>query len=239
MAERIDDLQCRGYRIIQDTEAFCFGMDAVLLANFAAPSVSGETPVLDFCTGNGIIPLLLAAKTEAPVIHGLEIQPAAVQLARRSAALNHAEDRIRIVEGDLRDFRALFPEACVKVVTANPPYLRTGLRNADSRKKIARHEILMTFPELAKAAAYVLKTRGSLFLVHRPSRLPEILETLRKEHLEPKRLRMVYPYQDREANLFLLEAVKGGGIELRVEPPLIVYEAEQKYTNEIFEIYGK
>ncbi len=237
MAERIDDLQCRGYRIIQDTEGFCFGQDAVLLANYAMSAVRPESRVLDLGTGTGIVPLLIAAKSEAREIYGLEIQESVAALAERSVALNGAGDRVHIVRGDLKQVRELGFCDCMNVVTSNPPYMNTGLRSTENRKLISRHEVLCSFSDVAAAAAAALKSKGKFFLVHRPNRLAEIIAELKKHQLEPKRLRLVYPFEGKEANLFLLEAVKGGGTELHVEPPLIVYREVGKYSDEIQKIY--
>ena len=238
MTERIDDLQCNGYRIIQEEKGFCFGMDAVLLANFAVPFVNKETKFLDLGTGTGIIPLLIAAKTEAENIAGIELQAEVAGMAERSVRLNHAEERIRIIAGDIREIRSMGMGSSVNVVTANPPYMKTGLQSTENRKLISRHEVTGIFRDFAEAAAFVLKSNGRFFLVHRPNRLPEIMAELGRVHLEPKRLRMVYPYLGSEANLFLLEAVKGGKSQLTVEKPLIVYQEQNQYTQEIYEIYG-
>lgn len=237
MAERIDDLQCRGYRILQDSEGFCFGMDAVLLANFAAEAVTAGQRTLDLGCGNGIIPILLAAKTEAAELYGLEIQEKAAALARRSVGLNGETERIRILRGDLREIRSTGLGGTMDVVTANPPYMRSGIRNPDSAKLIARHEVLCDFHDVASAAAYALKSGGKFFLVHRPHRLADVLCELRSSRLEPKRMQMVHPYREREANLFVLEAVKDAGRELRVLPPLIVYSAPNMYTAEALRRY--
>lgn len=237
MAERIDDLQCNGYRIIQDTDGFCFGMDAVLLANYAVPSVVPGARVLDLGTGTGIIPLLIAAKTDAAELTGIEIQKDVAEMAERSVRLNHQEHRMRILQADVREIRTLGLDSSMNVVTSNPPYMKAGLKNAESRKLISRHEVACSFYDIAYAAAFTLKSNGKFFLVHRPNRLADIITELRRVHLEPKRMRLVYPYQDREANLFLMEAVKGGRSQLTVEPPLIVYREANVYSDEILEIY--
>lgn len=239
MAERIDDLQCRGYRIVQDTEGFCFGMDAVLLSNFSAKSIGRGERVLDLCCGNGIVPLLLGAKTEAEAIYGLEIQERAVELAKRSVELNGESGRIHILQGDLRNIREMELDSSMDKVTANPPYMNTGLRNPDTAKQIARHEVLCSFRDVAFAACHSLKSGGSFFLVHRPNRLVDIMTELRTMKLEPKRLQLIHPFQNREPNLFLMEAVKGAGRELRILPPLIVYKEPQVYTEEILRLYGR
>ena len=236
--ERIDDLQCHGYRIIQNPDWFCFGMDAVLLSEYARSFVNASTPVMDLCTGSGVIPLLLAGKTDAVELHGMEIQPEISDMARRSVALNDLTDRITIETGYVRAYRETGYNAHLKVVTVNPPYMKSGLYNASDRKSIARHEVLCTLEDVMAAASYLLKSNGRLFMVHRPERLADIVTLGRKYHLEPKRMRFVHPYIGSSANMVLLEAVKGGGVQLTVEKPLIVYREKQMFSDEIREIYG-
>lgn len=236
--ERIDDLQRNGLSIIQDTRAFCFGMDAVLLSGFARIPEGGYA--VDLGTGNGIIPLLLSAKTRAAHITGLEIQKGAADLAGRSVLMNNLSERISIVEGDIKEASALLGKGRFDTVTSNPPYMKSGggLKNPDSPKAIARHEIALCFEDLARESSALLKHGGSLYIVHRPLRLAEIFVTLMKYKLEPKTMRMVHPYLGHEANMVLLEARKGSGPELRTLPPLIVYKEEGVYTEEILEVYG-
>ena len=236
--ERLDELQRNGYRIIQNEKKFCFGMDAVLLSGFAQVK-PGET-VLDLGTGTGIIPILLEAKTEGEHFTGLEISPASVDMARRSVALNGLEDKIEIVHGDIREAGSLFKPASFDVVTSNPPYMtgQHGLVNPDLDKAAARHELLCTLEDVVKAAAKLVRTGGRFYMVHRPFRLAEIIRTLSEYHLEPKRLRMVYPYVDREPNMVLIESVRSGRPRVTVEKPLIVYEKPGVYTQEILDVYG-
>ena len=236
--ERLDDLQINGYEIIQHPGKFCFGMDAVLLANFAR--VKQKECALDLGTGTGIIPILLTAKTEGMHFTGLEIQEESADMARRSVAHNHLEEKVDIVTGDIKEAAELFGPASFDVITTNPPYMigQHGLKNPSETKAIARHEILCTFADITAAAKKLLKNKGKLFLVHRTFRLSEILCQLSKDGLEPKRIRFVHPYIDKEPNIFLLEAVKGGKSRMTVEPPLIVYEKAGKYTEEIYKIYG-
>ncbi len=238
--ERLDDLQRNGYRIIQDPGRFCFGMDAVLLSGFASRGVKPGDRVLDLGTGTGILPILLAARTEASHLTGLEIQPESVDMARRSVALNGLNGRITVTEGDIREAGKYFAAASFDVVTCNPPYMpgRHGLPNPSAPKAIARHEVLCTFADAAAAAAGLLRTGGSFFLVHRPFRLAEILVTLSRCKLEPKRMRLVYPYADREPNLVLLQAIRGANPRLTIEKPLIIFQRQGVYTNEICEEYG-
>lgn len=238
--ERLDDLQRNGYRIIQDPGRFCFGMDAVLLSGFAAEGVKPGTRLLDLGTGTGIIPILLSARTRAAHLTGLEIQAQSADMARRSVALNGLENRISIIQGDIREAGELFSAASFDVVTCNPPYMigQHGLQNPETPKAIARHEILCTFEDVAAQAAGALCPGGSFFLVHRPFRLAEIMMTLMKYRLEPKRMQLVHPFADREPNMVLLQAVRGGRSRLQVEKPLIIYRAPGEYTDEIYEIYG-
>jgi len=236
--ERIDDLQRNGYRIIQDPARFCFGMDAVLLSGFAEHA-KGEK-MLDMGTGTGIIPILMAAKTDIQKIIGLEIQEESADMARRSITLNHLEERIDIVTGDIKEAAMIFQAASFDVVTCNPPYMigQHGIKNADMPKTIARHEVLCDFEDVAKAASKLLKPSGHFYLVHRPFRLAELMVTLHNYKLEPKRMKLVYPYVDKEPNMVLIEACRGGKPRMTVEKPLIVYEKPGQYTREIYDIYG-
>lgn len=236
--ERIDDLQRNQLKIIQNPEKFCFGMDAVLLSGFAKVK-PGET-VLDLGTGTGIIPLLLSAKSEAYHLTGLEIQAESADMARRSVAMNGLEDRIRIIEGDIKDASKQLGAAVYDVITCNPPYMigQHGLKNPDMPKAIARHEVLCTFEDVARETARLLKPGGKFFLVHRPFRLAEIIGTLLSYKLEPKRMQLVYPFVDKEPNMMLLEASRGGNSRMTVEKPLIVYQKPGVYTSEIYDIYG-
>lgn len=236
--ERIDDLQRDGYRIIQNPEKFCFGMDAVLLSGFARVK-EGER-VLDLGTGTGIIPLLLSAKTKAAHLTGLEIQAESADMAVRSVLLNGLEEKIDIVQGDIKEAGAIFWAASFDVVTCNPPYMigQHGLQNPDAPKAIARHEVLCTLEDVISQAAKVLKPGGNFFLVHRPFRLAEIITTLTRYRLEPKRMQLVYPFIDKEPNMVLIEANRGGKPRMTVEKPLIVYKEPGVYMPEIYEIYG-
>lgn len=236
--ERLDDLHRNGFQIIQNKEKFCFGMDAVLLSGFA--KVKEGEKVLDIGTGTGIIPILLAAKTPGQHFTGLEIQPESADMARRSVALNHLEEKISIVEGDVREADQLFSAASFDVITSNPPYMTGshGLVNPDMPKAIARHEICCTLEDLVSQTEKLLRPGGRFFMVHRPFRLAEIMTVLTAHHLEPKRMRLVYPYVDREPNMVLIEGLLGGNSRITVEKPLIVYEKPGVYTQEIRAIYG-
>lgn len=236
--ERIDDLQRNQYKIIQNQKKFCFGMDAVLLSGFA--KVKKDEVALDLGTGTGIIPLLLEAKYKGMHYTGLEIQEESADMARRSVALNHLEDKINIVTGDIKEASLVFGNGTFDVVTCNPPYMtgNHGLVNKDMPKTIARHEILCTLEDVVREASKVLKPNGRFYLVHRPFRLAEIMTTLIQYKLEPKRLMMVHPFIDKEPNMVLIECSKGGKSRIQVEPPLIVYKEQGVYTDAIYDIYG-
>lgn len=236
--ERIDDLERNGYQIIQNPDKFCFGMDAVLLSGFA--KVKAQAKVLDMGTGTGIIPILLEAKTQAAHLTGLEIQEESADMARRSVLLNHLENKIDIVTGDIKEADSLFKAASFDVITCNPPYMigQHGITNPDAPKAIARHEILCTLDDVVRNAATLLKPGGNFCMVHRPFRLAEIISVMTKYKLEPKRMRLVYPFIDKEPNMVLIEGCRGGKPRMTVEKPLIVYKEQGKYTDEIYEVYG-
>ena len=236
--ERLDELHRKGYKIIQSPNKFCFGMDAVLLSGFAKVA-EGET-ALDLGTGTGIIPILLEAKNSGSHYTGLEIQEESADMARRSVLYNHLEEKIDIVTGDIKEATTIFKAASFDVVTSNPPYMNHshGLVNPNKPLAIARHELLCTLDDVVRAAAKVLRPGGRFYMVHRPMRLVEIINTLSKYKLEAKRIRMVHPYVDKEPNMVLIEAVRGGKPMLKVEPPLVVYKEVNVYTDEIYDIYG-
>ena len=236
--ERLDDLQRNGYKIIQNENKFCFGMDAVLLSGFS--NVKEGENVLDLGTGTGIIPILLAGKTKGRHFTGLEIQSCSADMAARSVKYNHLEDRISIVEGDIKEAGKVFEPASFDVITSNPPYMtgQHGLVNPDEEKAIARHEICCTLEDVISQTAKLLRVGGRFYLVHRPFRLAEIIHMLVEYRLEPKRMKLVYPFVDREPNMVLIEAVRGGKSRITVEKPLIVYQKPGVYTDEIYDIYG-
>lgn len=236
--ERIDELQRNGYRIIQNPERFCFGMDAVLLSGFAW--AKKQERCLDLGCGNGIIPILMEAKTEGKHFTGLEIQPESADMARRSVALNGLQDRIDIVEGDIKDASKIFGESSFHVVTTNPPYMTAqhGLTNLYEAKTIARHEVLCNLEDIIRESARLLMPGGRFYMVHRPFRLAEIISLMVQYRMEPKRMRLVYPYVDREPNMVLIEGLRGGKSRMTVEKPLIVYKEPGKYTDEIYDVYG-
>ena len=235
--ERLDDLQ-NGYYIIQNMQDFCYGIDAVLLSGFA--KVKPGERALDMGTGTGIIPILLKAKTQGKHFTGLEIQERSAEMARRSVAYNHLEDTVTIQTGDIKEAAAIFGRASFSVVTCNPPYMigSHGLTNPHLPKAIARHEVLCTLEDVISQASQVLEPHGRFYMVHRPFRLAEIMGLMMKYKLEPKRIRLVYPFVDKEPNMVLIEGLSGGNPRITVESPLIVYEKPGVYTKEIREIYG-
>lgn len=236
--ERIDDLGIKGYRIIQNPKGFCFGMDAVLLGNYAKPKLNSK--VVDLGTGTGIIPLIINGKNSVEKIYGIEIQEEVADMASRSVSLNKLEDKIEILNLDLKQAPEVLGVNSYDVVTSNPPYMAVGegLINEDSKKQISRHEVKCNMEDVAEAASRLLRHHGKFYLVHRPSRLVDILISLRKHKLEPKRIRFVHPKVGEKPNLLLIEAVKAAKPELRTEAPLYVYNEDGSYTDEIHRIYG-
>lgn len=235
--ERVDDLMAGGLAIIQHPDVFCFSMDAVLLARFVTLPPRGR--IVDLCTGNGIIPLLLTTRTEAEII-GVEIQERLCDMARRSVALNGLEARVSILCRDLRTCTEVLPVGVFDVVTANPPYLpRDGADlSANPHQAAARHELFCTLEDVVRVASRLVKSGGRVAFVYRPARLVELLALMRQHRVEPKRIRFVHPYADRPANLVLVEGIRDGGVELRVLPPLVVYRTEGTYTDEVLRIYN-
>jgi len=237
--EQIDTLK-NDYKIIQDTERFQFGIDAVLLADFANKGVKAGDSVIDLGTGTGIIPLLMAGKLNEVAFTGLEVQEASAEMAARSVAMNGLEDRIQIIHGDIRKVDGLFEKHSFNVVTCNPPYMidEHGKGNELDAKTIARHEVMCTLEDVVAAADYLLATHGRFFMIHRPFRLPEIFESLAAHKLEPKRMRLIQPFADKEPNMVMIEARKNAKRRLTIEPPLIVRYDDGNYTAEIRQIYG-
>lgn len=236
--ERLDELHRNGYYIIQNPERFCFGMDAVLLSGFAKAK-KGER-VLDLGTGTGIIPILMEAKTESEDFTALEIQEESADMARRSVLYNHLENRINIVTGDIKDASKIFGASSFDVITTNPPYMigEHGISCASDAKAIARHEVLCDLDDILRESAKLLRPGGRFYMVHRPFRLAEIMSKMVAYKIEPKRMKLVYPYIDKEPNMVLIEGLQGGKSRLTVEKPLIVYKEQGVYTDEIYDIYG-
>lgn len=236
--ERIDDLNRCGYKIIQNTDKFCFGMDAILLSDFARAEKGDK--VVDLGTGTGIIPILMEAKTNADSYIGIDIQTESVEMANRSINMNNQQDKIKIFQCDIKTASNKLGLGLYNVVTTNPPYMKysKGLVNPNSAKAIARHELKCSLEDVVREASKLLKVGGKLYMIHRPFRLVEIINLMTQYKLEPKRMRFVYPYVDKEPNMVLIEALKGGKSMVKVEKPLIVYKDVNVYTDEIHQIYG-
>ncbi len=235
--ETLDDLNLKGIQVIQKKDAFRFGVDAVLLANFA--KVRKNAKVVDLCTGTGIIPFILAGKTYASDIIGVEIQQEFVDMANRSVEYNKLEDKITFLSGDLKDKELIKKIPKVDVVTVNPPYKlhNSGLINLKDSNAIARHEILCTLEDVIIASRILLKDNGRIYMVHRPDRLVDILCTMRKHRIEPKRIRMVHPSVNKAPNIVLIEGQRDGGTFFKWEPPLYVHNEDGGYTQEINDMY--
>ena len=236
--ERLDDLQVNGYEIIQHPGKFCFGMDAVLISNFAR--VKRGERALDLGTGTGNIPILLTAKTEGKDFVGLEIQEESADMARRSVVHNHLEDKVKIVTGDIKEAADIFGPVSFDVITVNPPYMigQHGIANESDTKAIARHEVLCTLDDVLRESAKLLKPKGRFYMVHRPFRLAEIFSKMVTVGIEPKRMRMVHPFIEKEPNMVLIEGLRGGNSRMTVEPPLIVYKEVGIYNDELLAEYG-
>ena len=225
--ERVDDLQIGGLKLIQNPSGFCFGVDAVFLSDFVKVK-PGET-VLDMGTGNGIIPVLLSAKTRGKKFTGLEIQADTADMARRSVEYNHLEDRIEIVTGDIKEAAEIFKPAFFDVITTNPPYMlaQHGQRNPDNAKAIARHEVLCKLDDILRESMRLLQDKGRFYMVHRPFRLTEIMIKMSYYKIEPKRIQFIQPYIDKEPVLVLIEGVRGARSRVTIEPPIVIYEKEK------------
>ena len=236
--ERLDDLQTGGYYLIQDPNQFCFGIDAVLLSSFA--KVKKGERALDLGTGTGIIPILLEAKNEGEFYAGLEVQEASADMARRSVRYNHLEEKIEITTGDIKEAAKIYGAASFEVVTVNPPYMISahGVKNVNNAKYIARHEACCTLRDVLEQSAKLLKEKGRFYMVHRPFRLPEILKTMCECRIEPKRMRLVHSYVDKEPSMVLVEGLRNGRPRMKAEPPLIIYGKDGQYTEEVLELYG-
>lgn len=237
--ERIDDLQFKNLKIIQNSQGFCFGIDAILLSDFAKDMKRTEL-VVDLCTGTGVIPILLAGKTDAKKIIGVEIQEECADMAKRSVVLNNLEDRVEIVNIDLKLLKNVIPSATVDVVTVNPPYMKrgTGVINEKDAIIISKHEVSCTLEDVIKEAARLLKFNGEFYMIHKSERIADVFCTMRKYKIEPKRVRFVYPQVDKPSNLVLVEGTRSGKEFLKHEKPLIVYKENKEYTDEIYKIYN-
>ncbi len=239
LGERLDDLQCNNLFLIQNPSKFCFGIDAVLLANFVKAKNGGH--IIDLCTGSGIVPVLLSAKTSSKRITGIEIQKDIADMANRSVLYNSLEEKIDIINDDIANALKYIKPCSVDTISVNPPYMKdtTAIKNPDLPLAIARHELLTDLETVVGISGKLLKENGKFFMIHKPSRLSEIFAVLKKNRIEPKRIRFVHPYINSKANLVLIEGIKGSGVWLDVEPPLAVYKDKNVYTDEVLKIYGR
>lgn len=237
--ETLDDLQLKGLHLIQKKNAFRFGIDAVLLANFA--EVKRKHRVIDLCTGTGIVPLIIEGKKEPKNILGIEIQDEFVEMANRSAKINNISEKVTFLQGDLKDKKFLKAIEKADVVTVNPPYKlnSAGILNSEDKLAVARHEILCSLEDVIVAARILLKDNGRLYMVHRPERLADILCLMRKHKIEPKNIRMIHPNSKKAPNIVLVEGQRDGGAFLKFQPPLYVYNEDGAYSDEIDQIYGR
>ena len=237
--ETLDDLQLKDICIIQKREGFRFGIDAVLLANFA--NVKKEHKVMDLCTGTGIVPFIIKGKKEPEKIVGLEIQNKFVEMANRSIKINGFNDTMEFLHGDLKDKELLKSIGRFDVVTVNPPYKleKSGIVNPNDKYAIARHEVMCNLDNVIEACRIVLKDNGRLYMVHRPERLADIFCIMRKYKIEPKRVQMVHPNTKKPANILLVEGQRDGGAYLKWEPPIYAYNDDGSFSKEINEIYGR
>lgn len=237
--ETIDDLQLKGLKLIQKKDAFRFGVDAVLLSEFA--NIKKNFRVIDLCTGTGIVPFLILGKYEPKEIVGIEVQEEIAEMANRSTVLNNVEDKIKFINRDLKDIEFLKQLGRFDALTVNPPYKlnNSGIVNPSDKLAIARHEVLCTLEDVIATSRILLKDNGRMYMVHRPERLADILTLMRKYKIEPKRIRMVHPNTKKSPNIVLIEGQRDGGKFLKWDPPLYVYNDNGEYSDEINKIYGR
>lgn len=238
--ERIDDLEFKGLKIIQNEKGFCFGMDSVLLSDFAK-NIKNNSTVLDLGTGTGIIPILLCGKTNLKKVVGIEIQQDVANMAKRSSQLNNLQDRFEVVNTNIIDLKNIYEKQSFDVIVTNPPYKKenTGITNENEAKLISRHEITANLEDFISISKDLLKDKGEFYMVHRPERLVDILSLMRKYKIEAKILKFVSPNKNKEPNLILIKGIKNANSFLKVEKNLYVYNEDGKYTNEILKIYNK
>lgn len=239
--ERIDDLQYKGLKIIQNTKGFCFVIDSVILSDFAK-NIKKESKVVDLGTGTGIIGLLLCKKTELKEIVGVEIQKEVAEMANRSIKLNKLEDKFKILNTDINKIfeDKLLEKNKFDVVVMNPPYKEkgTGKINEVDSKIISRHEVKATLSDFIKVASNLLKDKGEIYIVHKPERMPDIIQKMRENKIEPKEIKTVYSNKKTEASLILIKGIKGANKFFKILEPLYIYEENGEYTKEIKEIYN-
>lgn len=239
--ERIDDLQYKGLKIIQNTKGFCFGIDSVILSDFAK-NIKKGSKVVDLGTGTGIIGLLLCKKTELKEIVGVEIQKEVAEMANRSIKLNKLEDKFKILNTDINKIfeDKLLEKNKFDVVVMNPPYKEkgTGKINEVDSKIISRHEVKATLSDFIKVASNLLKDKGEIYIVHKPERMPDIIQKMRENKIEPKEIKTVYSNKKTEASLILIKGIKSANKFFKILEPLYIYEENGEYTKEIKEIYN-
>lgn len=238
--ERIDDLEFEDLKIIQNTKGFCFGIDSVLLSDFAK-NIKKNSTIVDLGTGTGIISILLSKKTEAKKIYGIELQEEVCDMASRSVLLNNLQDKIEIINKNIKNISDTLGINVCDVVVTNPPYKKygTGLLNEDDSKIISRHEKECTLEDVIKQSFKILKDKGLFYMVHRPDRLVDIIYLMRKYKIEPKEIRIVYSNIKSKAVLVLIKGIKNAGEELKVLSPLYIYNEDGTYTDEVLRIYNK
>ena len=238
--ERIDDLEFKNLKIIQNKDGFCFGIDSVLLSDFAK-DMRYNSRVIDLGTGTGIINILLSGKTNAKEFVGVEIQEEVADMAERSIKLNKLEGKITILNQNILNLKNFYKTKSFDVVVTNPPYkkINTGLVNEENKKIISRHEITASLEDFINISAYLLKDYGELYMVHRPDRLVDIFCSMRKEKIEPKLIKFVYPNKNKKSNLVLIKGIKNGKPFLKFDDNLFVYNEDGTYTDEILRIYNK
>lgn len=238
--ERIDDLEFKNLKIIQNKDGFCFGIDSILLTDFAK-NIKPNSKVIDLGTGTGIIPILLYGKTKNTKFVGVEIQPEVAEMANRSVKLNLLENNIEILNTNILELSKIYNRGSFDVVTTNPPYkkINTGVINENNKKLISRHEITASLEDFIRTASFLLKDLGEFYMVHRPDRLVDIFYEMRKNKIEPKKIKFIYPNKNKKANLVLIKGIKNGKQFLEFENNLYVYNEDGNYTNEILKIYNK
>ena len=238
--ERIDDLEYKNLKIIQNNNYFCFGMDSILLSDFAK-NIKPNSTIVDLGTGTGIISILLSGKTKARKIYGIEIQKEMSDMAYKSIKLNNLEERVEIINEDIKNILKIFGKNSMDAVVTNPPYkeINRGIVNETENKIISRHEVRANLEDFIRISSEILKNYGEFYMVNRPERLADIIENLRKYGIEPKIIRFVYPKVDKEPKLILIKAVKNAKKFLKIEKPLIIYDEKSNYTDEIYQIYNK